>query len=103
MNIKHLIITVAILLVVTAVFGAASYALNLYTGPIIEANSAGAANARLDAVMPEGVKGYEDVTSTLTIPEKLVSPTKWYCFSHPTVSFIFIRSINSRPSLLSCS
>ena len=60
MNIKHLIITVAILLVVTAVFGAASYALNLYTGPIIEANMAGAENEKFNAVMPNG-KGYEQI------------------------------------------
>ena len=74
MNIKHLIITVAILLVVTAVFGAGSYALNLYTGPIIADRNAGAANERLDAVMPEGDKAYEDITATLTLPEKFVSP-----------------------------
>ena len=51
MNIKHLLITVALLLVVVAVFGAASFALNLYTGPIIEANNAGAANDRLNAIL----------------------------------------------------
>ncbi len=65
--------TLGILLIIVAVFGGAMFALNLYTGPIIEANSAGEANARLDAVMPEGTKGYEDITATLTIPGKLVS------------------------------
>ena len=66
--------TFAILLVILVVFGAAMFALNLYTGPIIEANKSGAANDRLNAVMPEGAVGYEDITSTLTIPEKFVSP-----------------------------
>ena len=64
----------AILIVIVAVFGGAMFALNFYTGPIIEANNAGAANARLDAVMPDGAKAYEDITATLTLPEKFVSP-----------------------------
>lgn len=57
--------TFAILLVILVVFGGAMFALNLYTGPIIEANNAGAANDRLNAVMPGGA-GYEDITATLT-------------------------------------
>ena len=57
--------TFAILLVILVVFGAAMFALNLYTGPIIEANKSGAANDRLNAVMPGGA-GYEDITATLT-------------------------------------
>ena len=69
-----LIKTFAILIVIVAVFGGAMFALNFYTGPIIEANNAGAANARLDAVMPDGAKAYEDITATLTLPEKFVSP-----------------------------
>ena len=69
-----LIKTFAILVVIVAVFGGAMFALNFYTGPIIEANNAGAANARLDAVMPDGAKAYEDITATLTLPEKFVSP-----------------------------
>ena len=52
----HLIKTFAILLAVVAVFGSAMFALNLYTGPIIEANNAGAQFAPLLAVMPEGAK-----------------------------------------------
>ena len=56
--------TFAILLVILVVFGAAMFALNLYTGPIIEANNAGAANDRLNAVMPGGA-AYEDITATL--------------------------------------
>lgn len=41
MNILHLLKTIAILLAVAAIFGAAMYALNLLTGPIIEKNSHG--------------------------------------------------------------
>ena len=49
-----LIKTIAILLVIIAVFGGAMYGINFYTGPIIEANNAGAVFAPLLAVMPEG-------------------------------------------------
>ena len=49
-----LIKTLAILLVIVAVFGGAMFGLNLYTGPIIESNNAGAEFAPLLAVMPEG-------------------------------------------------
>ena len=65
--------TLGILLIIMAVFGGAAFALNLYTGPIIEKNNAGAANARLDSVMPEGDKAYEDITATITLPEQYVS------------------------------
>lgn len=57
--------TFVILLVIVAVFSGAMFALNLYTGPIIEKNSAGAANDRLNAVLAGGT-GYEDITATLT-------------------------------------
>ena len=64
-----LLVTIAILLVIVAVFGGAMFALNMYTGPIIEANQAGAANDRLNAVM-DGGKAYEDITATLSgVPE----------------------------------
>lgn len=69
-----LVKTFALLIVIVAAFGVAMFGLNFYTGPIIEANSAGAASARLDAVMPDGAKAYEDITATLTLPEKFVSP-----------------------------
>ena len=65
--------TLAILLLIIVVFGGVMFGVNFYTGPLIEANSAGAANERLDAVMPEGDKAYEDITATLTMPEKFVS------------------------------
>ena len=46
--------TFGILLIVTAIFGGAMFALNLYTGPIIAQNNAGEQFAPLLAVMPEG-------------------------------------------------
>ena len=68
--------TLVILLLIVAVFGGAMFALNLHTGPIIEANNAGAANDRLNAVMPDG-KAYEDITSTLEgVPANVTSVYK---------------------------
>ena len=67
--------TFGILLIVIAVFGGAMFALNLYTGPIIEANNAGAANDRLNAVMPDA-KGYEDITATLQLPANVTEVYK---------------------------
>ncbi len=46
--------TLAVLLVIVVVFSAAMVGINLHTGPLIEANNAGAALAPLLAVMPEG-------------------------------------------------
>jgi len=46
--------TLVILLVIIAVFGGAMFGINFLTGPIIEANNAGAVFAPLLAVMPEG-------------------------------------------------
>ena len=66
--------TLGILVIIVAIFGGAMFGLHFYTEPLIAANSTGAANARLDAVMPEGAKAYEDITATLTMPEKFVSP-----------------------------
>ena len=57
--------TFVILVLIVAIFSGAMYALNLYTGPIIEKNSAGAANDRLNAVLAGGT-GYEDITATLS-------------------------------------
>ncbi len=72
----RLIKTLSILLVIVIVFGASMFALNLYTGPIIEANKAGAANDRLNAVMPGG-KGYIDITATLnSLPASVVKVSK---------------------------
>ena len=68
--------TILILLVIISVFGAAMFALNLHTGPIIEANMAGAANDRLNAVMPGG-SNYEDITATLSdVPASVVKVSK---------------------------
>ncbi len=46
--------TLALMLVIVVVFSAAMVGINVYTGPLIEANNAGAALAPLLAVMPEG-------------------------------------------------
>ena len=68
--------TFAILLAVIAVFGVAMFGLNFYTAPLIEANNAGAANERLNAVMPGG-KAYEDITATLKdLPASVVKVNK---------------------------
>lgn len=56
MKVNYFLTTIAIILVIAAVFGAAAFALNLYTGPIIDKNNAGAEFAPLLAVMPEGAK-----------------------------------------------
>lgn len=72
----RLLKTLGILLIIVAIFGGAMFALDLYTGPIIEANQAGAANDRLNAVMPGGT-GYEDITATLTgLPESVAKVSK---------------------------
>lgn len=65
----------AIIVVILVVFGLAAFGLNFYTQPLIEANNAGAANGRLNAVMLDGAKGYEDITSTLTLPSQFVDPS----------------------------
>ena len=68
--------TFGILVIVVAIFGGAMFGLNFYTGPIIEANNAGAANDRLNAVMPGGA-AYEDITATLSnLPASVVKVNK---------------------------
>lgn len=49
-----LIKSVALIVVIVLVFGAAMFGLNFHTGPLIEANNAGAVYGPLLAVMPEG-------------------------------------------------
>jgi electron transport complex protein RnfG len=65
---KDFIKASAILAAIVLVFGAAMFGLNFVTGPIIEANNAGAALAPLLAVMPEGATFGGDalITDTLT-------------------------------------
>ena len=46
--------TIALLLAIVLVFSGAMFGLNFITGPVIEANNAGAVFAPLLAVMPEG-------------------------------------------------
>ena len=73
MNIKHLINTVAILLCIVAIFGAAMFGLNFITEPIIAENNKGAEFAPLLAVMPEA-ENFEEVTSTLAgVPESVIA------------------------------
>ena len=68
--------TILILLIIVAVFGGVMFGLNFYTGPIIEANNAGAANDRLNAVMPGG-SAYEDITATLSgVPASVVKVSR---------------------------
>ena len=73
MNIKHLLITIAFLLAIVIVFGAAMFGLNFITGPIIEENNKGAEFAPLLAVMPDA-ENFEDVTASLTgVPESVIA------------------------------
>lgn len=53
---KHtdLVKAIALIVAIVLVFGAAMFGLNFYTGPLIEANNAGAVYGPLLAVMPEG-------------------------------------------------
>lgn len=74
MKISEFLKSAVIVLIIFVVFALAAFGLNLHTAPIIEANTAGAANDRLNSVMPDGAKGYEDITATLTIPQSFVDP-----------------------------
>ena len=60
MNIKHLLVTVAYLLVIFTVFGAIAFGLNFHTAPLIEENNKGAEFAPLLAVLP-GAKDFERI------------------------------------------
>lgn len=72
--------TLAILLVIVIVFGAAMFGLNFYTGPIIEKNNAGAEFAPLLAVMPEGAafdgEAKMDLTALKDVPASVLSVYK---------------------------
>ena len=81
-----LIKTILISLVICAVFGAAMFGINFYTGPIIEANNAGAELAPLLAVMPDGASFGADAliydangtvnTALVNVPESVISVYK---------------------------
>lgn len=81
-----LIKTILISLVICAVFGAAMFGINFYTGPIIEANNAGAELAPLLAVMPDGASFGADAliydangtvnTALVNVPESVLSVYK---------------------------
>ena len=79
MKMNEIIKSVALILAIVVVFGAAMFALNLHTGPIIEANNKGAEFAPLLAVMPEGASfdGEALITDTLTgLPESVIAVYK---------------------------
>lgn len=71
MRASEFIKSAIVIVVIFAVFGLAAFGLNFYTKPLIDANNKGAANERLNAVMPDGVD-YIEITMTLKIPEKYV-------------------------------
>lgn len=54
MKSTDLVKAIALMVVIVLVFSAAMFGLNFYTGPLIEANNAGAVYGPLLAVMPEG-------------------------------------------------
>lgn len=67
--------TIAVLLVIILVFSGAMFGLNFITGPVIEANNAGAVFAPLLAVMPEGAAfgGDAQVTDLQDVPASVVA------------------------------
>ena len=66
--------TIAVLLVIILVFSGAMFGLNFVTGPVIEANNAGAVFAPLLAVMPEGAVFGGDAQALWLCT---VRPTAW--------------------------
>ena len=70
--------TIALLVLVLAVFSGAMFGLNFITGPVIEANNAGAVFAPLLAVMPEGAafNGDAQVTTLENVPASVVAVYK---------------------------
>ncbi len=65
--------TLAILLVIIVIFGGLMFALNLYTGPIIEENKLGAIKDKLNAAMPDA-ESYKELTEELKdLPESVVA------------------------------
>ena len=75
---KQYIQAAVVLLAIVLVFGAAMYGLNFITGPIIEANNAGAELAPLLAVMPEGASFNGDALITDTLSDLPASVTAVY-------------------------
>ena len=75
---KQYIQAAVVLLAIVLVFGAAMYGLNFITGPIIEANNAGAELAPLLAVMPEGASFDGDALITDTLSDLPASVTAVY-------------------------
>ena len=75
---KDFIKASVILVCIVLVFSAAMFGLNFITGPIIEANNAGAALAPLLAVMPEGASFGGDALITDTLSNLPASVTAVY-------------------------
>ena len=76
MKISEILKAAAIIVVILLVFGFAAFGLNFYTQPLIEANNAGAANAILVEVLPNG-KTFETLDpATLNLPENVLSVNK---------------------------
>ena len=76
MKISEILKAAAIIVVILLVFGFAAFGLNFYTQPLIEANNAGAANAILVEVLPNG-KTFEELDpATLNLPENVLSVNK---------------------------
>ena len=75
---KDFIKASVILTVIVLVFSAAMFGLNFITGPMIEANNAGAALAPLLAVMPEGASFDANALITDTLSDLPASVTAVY-------------------------
>ena len=79
MKMNDIVKSVAMILAIVVVFSGAMFALNLHTGPMIEANNKGAEFAPLLAVMPEGASfdGEALITDSLTgLPESVIAVYK---------------------------
>ena len=79
MKMNDMVKSVAMILAIVVVFSGAMFALNLHTGPMIEANNKGAEFAPLLAVMPEGASfdGEALITDSLTgLPESVIAVYK---------------------------
>ncbi len=76
MKIKNLIVTVALLLAIAAVFGAAMFGLNFITAPIIERHEAEKESGQFADILPSG-SGFEELDiSALGLPESVTKAYK---------------------------
>ncbi len=88
-NRREIIKSLLIMLVIVVVFGAAMFGLNFHTGPLIEANQAGAQAGPLLEVFPEA-KGFEALTLEKDAPQNIEffkeTSDKGYAFKAQVVS-----------------